>query len=73
MNSRIPNEKLSSFSVYTGGSLSASGDMKAWVPGHVVIVACHVAFRSVNLDFPKSVTLARVLVIVVRCLLERSR
>ena len=33
---RTPKEKLSSFSVYTGGSESASGDMYTIAPGHWV-------------------------------------
>ncbi len=55
-----PNEKLSSFSVYT--ACSSSGDMKAGVPGHVVIVASRV-----------TVTLARLPAISRTLLLERSR
>ncbi len=47
--------------------------MKAGVPGHVVIVASRLTFMSLNLDIPKSVTLARVPAMSRTLLLERSR
>ncbi len=44
--------------MYTGGSFSASGDMKAGVPGHVVIVASRVTFMSLNFDIVKAVRIS---------------
>jgi len=54
--SSTPNEKQSSFLLYAGGSLSASGDMYAIVPGHIVMGA--ILLMSNSLAIPKSVTLA---------------
>ena len=47
-------EKSCQVSLCTGGSFSASGDMKAGVPGHVVIVASRVAAVLINRDISKS-------------------
>ena len=52
-----PSEKQSSFFVYLGGSLSASGGMYASVPGHMVR-GVMVGAAPASLDMPTSVTLA---------------
>ena len=67
-----PSEKQSSFFVYVGGSLSASGAMYARVPGQIVSGVMAGAAPA-SLDMPKSVTLALLPAIKSTLLLERSR
>ena len=67
-----PCAKQSSLLVYMGGSLVASGDMYAIVPGHWVRGVIR-GVASISLDIPKSVTLALLPAISRTLLLERSR
>ena len=69
-----PKEKISSFSVYSGGDTRACGGMYTRQPGHCVwFSAACLKTSCMSLAIPKSVTLALRPAVSNTLLLERSR